>query len=230
MGLGACAESDTGGLYKGPPPEAALDTGDGPSLRLSLPLAEPSRYDTVLGVDHDPIIQEPGLGQLTCLDHAERSFPHCYDEHLGTDFLLQGGFGSMDAGSSAVIAAAPGTVTLAEDGHYDRCHGDLASGGNDCDGYEMIANKVEITHEDGWVSRYLHLKQGSVAVAVGDEVSRGQQLGLVGSSGNSYTPHLHLELHDAEDNVVDPYAGPASQDWSLWCDQGDLDDLPGGCD
>ncbi len=35
---------------------------------------------------------------------------------------------------------------------------------------------------------------GSVAVRVGDTVTRGQQLGLIGTSGNSTTPHLHVQI------------------------------------
>jgi murein DD-endopeptidase MepM/ murein hydrolase activator NlpD len=33
-----------------------------------------------------------------------------------------------------------------------------------------------------------------VAVRVGDRVTRGQQLGLIGNSGNSSTPHLHFQI------------------------------------
>ena len=33
-----------------------------------------------------------------------------------------------------------------------------------------------------------------MAVRVGDQVTRGQQLGLIGSSGNSTTPHLHFQI------------------------------------
>ncbi len=228
--LVACAaESGSTGSALSPPPPA--DTGElswvGPGL--ALPLAEPERYNTVLGVDHDPAVHEPGIGELNCTDYAGRGFPNCYDEHDGTDYLLQGGFDAMDMGSSRVLAAAPGTVSLTEDGNYDRCHGDLGTGDIDCDGHEMRANKVEITHQGGWVSRYLHLMAWSVVVEEGQEVEAGEMLGFVGSSGNSFTPHLHLELWDAEGQVVDPYSGPESQDWTLWCDQGDEDDLPGGC-
>jgi murein DD-endopeptidase MepM/ murein hydrolase activator NlpD len=35
---------------------------------------------------------------------------------------------------------------------------------------------------------------GSVRVKVGDTVEVGQELGLIGSSGNSTTPHLHFQL------------------------------------
>jgi hypothetical protein len=37
-----------------------------------------------------------------------------------------------------------------------------------------------------------HLKQGSVAVKVGDAISTGQVIGAVGNSGNTTEPHLHI--------------------------------------
>ncbi|MEZ4584847.1 MAG: M23 family metallopeptidase [Gemmatimonadales bacterium] len=43
---------------------------------------------------------------------------------------------------------------------------------------------------------YAHLQTGSVRVKVGDRVRRGQVLGLLGLSGNTPAPHLHLHLGD----------------------------------
>jgi hypothetical protein len=43
---------------------------------------------------------------------------------------------------------------------------------------------------------YAHLQPGSIGVRVGERVSVGQTLGLLGSSGNSNAPHLHFQLMD----------------------------------
>lgn len=43
---------------------------------------------------------------------------------------------------------------------------------------------------------YAHLQPGSIAVRVGRRVSVGDQLGRLGSSGNSNAPHLHFHLMD----------------------------------
>jgi murein DD-endopeptidase MepM/ murein hydrolase activator NlpD len=43
---------------------------------------------------------------------------------------------------------------------------------------------------------YAHLQPGSLRVKVGDQVRRGQVLGLVGNSGNSTEPHLHFHVAD----------------------------------
>lgn len=198
------------------------------ALSLALPLAEPERFDQLVAVDHDPVVRE-GLEQLLCTDYAERGFPWCYDEHRGSDYLLVDGWASMDAGDTpAVLAAADGVVVRVEDGNYDRCHGDLATGAVDCDGHERRANRVEVEHAGGVVTSYLHLAQDSVTVEEGQAVSCGDVLGRVGSSGNSSQPHLHFELEDAEGRTIDPYAGPASQPETWWLDQGTLEGLPSG--
>jgi murein DD-endopeptidase MepM/ murein hydrolase activator NlpD len=60
-------------------------------------------------------------------------------------------------------------------------------------------NYVVIDHGNGEFSFYAHLKPGSVRVHVGDTVHAGQQIGLVGSSGNSTEPHLHFQVCDSAD-------------------------------
>lgn len=60
-------------------------------------------------------------------------------------------------------------------------------------------NTIVIRHEiDGKVyeSWYVHMYDHGVLVKEGDTVKAGQQIGLVGSNGNSTGPHLHLEIHD----------------------------------
>jgi murein DD-endopeptidase MepM/ murein hydrolase activator NlpD len=211
--------------------DPAADTGSIPrgALSFALPLADAALMDPpVMGVDHDPDVHE-GVYQAICADYLGRGFPHCYDEHRGSDFLLDGGFDTMDQGSVAILAAADGTVVQTDDGHYDRCHADLATQQVDCDGYPMAANYVILEHDGGWRTMYWHMKSGSVAVAVGQTVLQGDPLGMVGSSGNSSTPHLHFQVEAASGAAVDPFAGPLSQPETWWCDQGDPDGLPGGC-
>lgn len=210
----------------GAPAEESEDDRS-PRVGFALPLAEPDRFSDRLGVDHDPVVHAGWAGRAFCLDYAGRGFPWCYDEHDGTDFVLDGAFEAMDAGSSAVLAADAGVVVSVEDGQYDRCH--VAGTEVSCDGHPMVANHVVIEHEDGVQTKYWHLKRGSVAVAVGARVERGDALGLVGSSGYSSFPHLHFEVVDADGVTVDPFSGPYSQPRAWWCEQGEDDDLPGSC-
>jgi hypothetical protein len=214
-----------------PPRDSRLDS-QGPlraELQLAFPLAERELFLETVGMDHDPQVHT-GIEQLICTAYDGRPFPACYDEHRGSDYMLEGGFDVMDAGSAGVLAAADGVVVSVEDGNYDRCHGDASTFENDCDGYESKANHVILEHEGGWTTRYWHLMTDSVAVEPGQAVSCGELLGRVGSSGNSSAPHLHFQLEDADQVVVDPYAGEHSQPETFWIEQGEAEGLPGsGC-
>jgi hypothetical protein len=55
-------------------------------------------------------------------------------------------------------------------------------------------NHVVVAIGHGRYAFYAHLQPGSVRVKVGDRVSVGQTLGLLGNSGNSNAPHLHFQL------------------------------------
>ncbi|MBA2322192.1 MAG: M23 family metallopeptidase [Deltaproteobacteria bacterium] len=192
--------------------------------RFGFPIPERERIDALVGVDHDPVVQTGILAAGLCDDYLGRPFPHCYDEHDGSDYLLDGGFPAMDAGSPDVVAAEDGVVVDAHDGEYDRCH--VEGTGISCDGNSGIANYVILEHTDGWRTLYWHLQKDSVGVAVGDEVTCGEVVGRIGSSGYSSAPHLHFEVQDASGAVVDPYAGPYSQPESEWAGQGLVDELP----
>jgi hypothetical protein len=166
----------------------------------------------IIGVDHDPT---PGAARTDCVNYAGEPFPWCYEGHDGSDFMLRFGFGTMDSHDVRVAAGAAGVVVAAHDGEYDRCHGDVTLEVS-CDGHPKLANSVTLRHADGLVSKYWHLKKGSVAVKPGEAVVCGQLLGFVGSSGESAAPHLHFELESAQGQVIDPFAGPKSQPLSYW--------------
>ncbi|MDX2240743.1 MAG: S8 family serine peptidase [Leptolyngbyaceae cyanobacterium bins.302] len=63
------------------------------------------------------------------------------------------------------------------------------------------ANLVYIEHDNGYVSRYLHLKKNSVPVKIGDRVSAGQKIGEQGNSGWSTASHLHVAVHKGSSSV-----------------------------
>ena len=86
------------------------------------------------------------------------------------DFTITGGGGSF---GQPVLASAGGRV--------------VAEGFSDGGG-----NFIRIDHGAGWQTRYLHFAQRST-LRVGNTVQRGQQIGIVGSTGDSSAPHLHYE-------------------------------------
>ena len=60
---------------------------------------------------------------------------------------------------------------------------------------------VEISHEDGFVTRYGHNKE--IKVGPGEVVRKGQAIALMGSSGRSTGAHVHFEVYK-HGRSVDP--------------------------
>jgi murein DD-endopeptidase MepM/ murein hydrolase activator NlpD len=53
-------------------------------------------------------------------------------------------------------------------------------------------NLVEISHGNGYVTRYAHNRKNMVAV--GDKVDKGQPVAIMGSTGRSTGTHVHFEV------------------------------------
>jgi len=60
---------------------------------------------------------------------------------------------------------------------------------------------VRIAHRDGWKTIYAHLQQAQVAV--GDQVSGGQQIGRSNNTGNSFGSHLHFGVKKDGETYID---------------------------
>lgn len=56
-------------------------------------------------------------------------------------------------------------------------------------GYGLL---IEVTHADGYATRYAHNKEN--LVSVGDQVVAGEVLARIGNTGRSTGPHVHFEL------------------------------------
>ncbi|NLE39750.1 MAG: peptidoglycan DD-metalloendopeptidase family protein [Pirellulaceae bacterium] len=126
-----------------------------------------------------------------------RGGAYTYEGHGGVDYVLAN-FAQMDQGVP-VLAAAAGTVIAVEESRFDRNYLDHI--------VDTEPNYVIVDHGDGLWTNYVHLRKDSVDVSVGQVVSAGQQIGLVGSSGYSYDPHLHFEA-TRNGNVISTYADP----------------------
>ncbi len=97
-----------------------------------------------------------------------------YEFHPGLDIGGQKG--------DVVIAPANGTVVKA-----------AWTGG--------YGNLIEVDHGNGLSTRYGHLSK--IEVQVGDLITRGQEIGLIGSTGRSTGPHLHFEIR-LGDKAINP--------------------------
>ncbi len=63
-------------------------------------------------------------------------------------------------------------------------------------------NFVIIQHAPAEYSEFRHLAAGSVTLAVGRRVKRGEVVGRCGNSGNAKTPHLHVGLLSSIDPIA----------------------------
>lgn len=124
-------------------------------------------YNTSLSAFGWPL--KPGVWYYVSSYFGWRNDPlgRGYQHHSGLDIAAGGG--------NAVIAVCDGVVTTAK-WHYS------------------YGNYVVIYHGDGTSSLYAHMMNNSLTVKVGDKVKRGQQIGKVGSTGDSTGNHLHFSV------------------------------------
>ncbi|WP_428738329.1 peptidoglycan DD-metalloendopeptidase family protein [Sulfurimonas sp.] len=92
---------------------------------------------------------------------------HKWKAHLGVDYAARSGTPVVAAGSGTIIYAA-------RLGTY--------------------GNLIKIRHNDGYETRYAHLKSFRRGIYRGKHVKKGQTIGYVGTTGRSTGPHLHFEL------------------------------------
>lgn len=81
-----------------------------------------------------------------------------------------------------IMAAQTGTVILVKSGGYNGGYGSY----------------VVIEHSDGVQTLYAHMSK--TIAKVGDVVTQGETIGLVGSTGRSTGPHVHYEVRGATNN------------------------------
>jgi murein DD-endopeptidase MepM/ murein hydrolase activator NlpD len=94
--------------------------------------------------------------------------------HEGLDFVAEHG--------SPIVATAAGTVTRSG---WDSAYG----------------NVVEVSHIEGFTTRYAHLSKR--LVEVGQKVQRGETIAQLGNTGRSTGPHLHYEVM-RNDRILNP--------------------------
>lgn len=118
----------------------------------------------------------PTNGSITSGFGYRRSpFGASREFHTGVDISAPRG--------TSVYATATGTVVMA-----------TYSGG--------YGNVIFIDHGFGFSTVYAHLSR--MNVKVGQQVTKGQVIGLVGSTGRSTAPHLHYEVR-INGTAVNPY-------------------------
>jgi hypothetical protein len=179
-----------------------LMSGPASALELDVPLACTIGSDCWVQQypDHD---KGPAAADFRCGSAT-------YNGHDGTDFRVR------DIQSQvSVIAAADGAVKAIRNTMDDK----LVTDGKTVTNVEC-GNGVVLTHPGGFETQYCHMRKGSISVRAGQNVKRGDALGLVGYSGAAAFPHVHLSLRKAGQKI-DPFSGAlgqdcAADDQSLW--------------
>ncbi len=93
------------------------------------------------------------------------------------------------------VANATGTPV------YASADGVIEKAGWNKGGY---GNLVDIRHPDGSITRYGH--NSKILVRAGQQVSQGETIALMGSTGFSTGPHSHFEIHPSGKGAVNPIA------------------------
>ncbi len=106
------------------------------------------------------------------------------------DHRITSGFSESHQGVD--IAAPKGTTLIAS-----------VSGKVTATGYDYKNGKfLVITHESGWSVYYNNCD--SILVNVDDEVTVGESVAILGSTGASTGPHVHFAISDSEGNFAEP--------------------------
>lgn len=110
-----------------------------------------------------------------------------------------------------VYAPCDGVIVKAEDGYKERERTNLLSDLSNAyknahyfdpkkDDIQSVAgNYIIMKCSDQVYAALVHLQKGSIMVSVDQSVKKGEVIGRVGNSGNSFAPHLHFQLMDSSD-------------------------------
>ena len=121
--------------------------------------------------------------------------------HKGTDYGYPDG--------TPIYASESGKVTLVKKDEVRQWLANTASDpfkpttGTRVLRTEDYGNFVKIDHGDGYETLYAHHKVNSTLISVGQQVTKGQQIAQVGSTGNSSGNHSHWEIRK-NGVVIDP--------------------------
>lgn len=113
-----------------------------------------------------------------------------------------------------VYAPCDGVVVQSEDGYEERTRTNLLSNMSNAyknahyfdpekdDVQSVAGNYIIMKCSDNIYAALVHLQTWSIRVFVGQSVKKGEIIGKVGHSGNSFAPHLHFQLMDSNDIVT----------------------------
>lgn len=108
-----------------------------------------------------------------------------------------------------VYSPCDGIVIQAQDGYEERertnLRSDMANAYKNAhyfdpktdDVQSVAGNYIVIECGENVYAALVHLQTSSIQVSVGQRIKKGEVIGRVGHSGNSFAPHLHFQLMDS---------------------------------
>lgn len=85
-------------------------------------------------------------------------------------------------------------------------------------GNHVMLRRGEADNHGDVFAAFAHLAPGSVTVRPGEAVRAGSLIGRVGHTGNSTSPHLHVQLMDAVDPLTAQGVPCAFEAYEVWRD------------
>ncbi len=133
------------------------------------------------------------------------------DKPIKTAVAFTSGFGIRSDPFQARAAMHPGIDLAGPIGTpiYATADGTVLRAGWNNGGY---GNLVEVDHGKGITTRYGHMS--AILVSAGQHITRGQQIGRMGSTGRSTGSHLHYEVR-IDGRAVNPIPFMKSNDYLL---------------
>lgn len=162
-------------------------------MDLIIPGAEPIKAATPKPVAKSSTPKTPTTTKEASDDRQDQKDPSSDSYTSPVSGILTQGIhdgNAVDFGvpvGTSVRAFKSGTVIIAKAGGYNGGYGSY----------------IVINHEGSCQTQYSHLSK--VSVAVGDNVSQGETIGLSGNTGRSTGPHLHFNVRNCGGNPFTKY-------------------------
>jgi murein DD-endopeptidase MepM/ murein hydrolase activator NlpD len=156
---------------------------------LAWPIAHPAPVTSFFDHGGPFLARNAQAGIITYWGRSETDLAFAYNGHDGWDYAA--------APPDLALAAADGVVVFAGNAD-DNCN----------------TRSVIVDHGNGYRTLYWHLAR--VDVQIGDQIARGQPVGMIGSTGCATGPHLHFGVQFLGRNT-DPYGwcNAAPDPWAL---------------
>jgi murein DD-endopeptidase MepM/ murein hydrolase activator NlpD len=169
----------------------------------SLPQVVRDVVDFCPGKSHDSYYHMPFVrGETWTQGQGNLSDPGCTGQNCRTHGNGYA-YDMVNGCGTKILAARAGRVTFVRESAQSQtgkwcCSGQPVCAGcaQSCcsQGASCPGNEIWLQHQDASFGRYVHMPKNGIIPEEGDVIRRGQELGTVGITGNTSSPHLHFGI------------------------------------